>query len=65
MSVAACEPELPPVEVMSGTKKISTNTAFMASSKCARALKVSIWARNRNANQNARFRHTLKKDASR
>ena len=61
ISVAACEPELPPVEMHSGTNRLSTTTSAIASSKYARAVNVNSSATNRHASQKARLRQTVTK----
>jgi len=61
ISVAACEPELPPVEMHRGTNRLSTTTAAIASSNADSAVNVNSSAPNRHDSQNARFRHSLKK----
>ncbi len=65
MSVAACDPELPPVEMHNGTNRASTTTALMASSKWDKAVKVNSSATNRQASQKARLCHSVKKFISR
>jgi hypothetical protein len=54
-SVEACEPELPPLEMISGTNRASTTARAMSSSKCVMALAVSISPRNSSVSQPPRF----------
>jgi hypothetical protein len=46
-SVAACHPELPPLEMMSGTKRARTTARSISRSKNPMAVAVSISPRNR------------------
>ena len=55
MSDAACEPELPPLEMMSGTKSASTTARAISSSKRPIAVAVSISLTNSTSSQTARF----------
>jgi len=52
---AACEPELPPLEMMSGIKVASTIALAISSSKYAIAEAVSISPTKRMTSQTARF----------
>ena len=54
-SVDACEPELPPLEMMSGTNSASTTARAISSSKCAIAVAVSISPTKSTESQPARF----------
>ena len=54
-SVAACDPELPPLEMMSGTNKASTTAFWISASKAPIAVAVSISPRNNAVSQPARF----------
>ena len=65
MSVAAWEPELPPVEIQSGTNNARTTTRLIASSKCDNAVNVNNSAINRQASQMARLRQIVTKFAVR
>ena len=56
MSVVACEPELPPLEIMSGTNKASTTALAISSSKNPIAVAVNISLRNKITSQGARLR---------
>ena len=56
MSVDACEPELPPLEMISGTKRASTTAFAISFSKKPIAVAVSISPRNSAVSQPARFR---------
>src|SRR2546426_9347103 len=50
--------ELPPVEMHSGTNRLSTTSLPISSSKWDRAVNVNSSAPNRHASQNARFRRS-------
>ena len=54
-SVEACEPELPPLEMMSGTNRARTTARAISLSKNPMAVAVSISPRNRTTSQPARF----------
>ena len=54
-SVEACEPELPPLEMIRGTNSASTTARAISSSKNPIAVAVSISPRNRTTSQPARF----------
>ena len=54
-SVDACEPELPPLEMISGTNSASTTARAISSSKYAIAVAVSISPRNSTESQPPRF----------
>ena len=54
-SVEACEPELPPLEMMSGTKSASTTARAISASKYPIAVAVSISPRNKTTSHPARF----------
>ena len=54
-SVAACEPELPPEEMISGTKRARTTARAISSSKKPIAVAVSISLRKSMMSQPARF----------
>ena len=54
-SVAAWEPELPPLEMMSGTNKARTTAFEISSSNAPIAVAVSISPRNSAVSQPARF----------
>ena len=54
-SVEACDPELPPLEMMSGTKSASTTAFPISFSKNPIAVAVSISPRNSAVSQPARF----------
>ena len=56
ISEAACEPELPPLLMMSGTKRARTTAFAISSSKRPIAVAVSISLRNRTSSQPARLR---------
>ena len=51
ISEAACEPELPPLEMMSGTNSASTTARAISSSKWPIAVAVSISPRNSTSSQ--------------
>jgi len=53
--VEACEPLLPPLEMMSGTNKASTTAFSISASKCPIAVAVNISPRNKITSQPARF----------
>ena len=55
-SVDACEPELPPLEMMSGTNSASTTAFEISCSKTPIAVAVSISPRNSAVSQPARLR---------
>ncbi len=55
-SVAACEPELPPLLMISGTNSASTTARAISSSKKPIAVAVSISPTNSTASQPPRFR---------
>ena len=55
-SVVACEPELPPLEMMSGMNSASTTARAISFSKKPIALAVSISPRNRTHSQPTRLR---------
>ena len=59
MSEAAWEPELPPLEMMSGTKSASTTARAISSSKRPIAVAVSISLRKRTISQPARLRTSV------
>ena len=54
-SVDACEPELPPLEMMSGTNSARTTAFAISASKAPIAVAVSISPRNSAVSQPARF----------
>ena len=54
-SVDACDPELPPLEMMSGTNSASTTAFEISASKAPIAVAVSISPRNSAVSQPARF----------
>ena len=54
-SVAACDPELPPLEMMSGTNSASTTARSISASKTPIAVAVSISPRKSTVSQPARF----------
>ena len=54
-SVAACEPELPPLEMMSGTNSASTTAFEISASNAPIAVAVSISPMNSAVSQPARF----------
>ena len=54
-SVDACDPELPPLEMMSGTKSASTTARAISASKAPIAVAVSISPTNSTVSQPARF----------
>ena len=54
-SVDACEPELPPDEMISGRNTASTTARAISSSKKAIAVAVSISPRKSTASQPPRF----------
>ena len=60
-SVDAWDPELPPLEMMSGTNRASTTAAAISCSKWAIAVAVSISPRNSAASHPARFFRRLTK----
>ena len=59
ISEAACEPELPPLEMMSGTKRASTTARAISSSKRPIAVAVSISLRKSTISQPARLRTSV------
>ena len=61
ISEAACEPELPPLLMMRGTKRARTTARAISPSKRPMAVAVSISLRNRTMSQPARFRIRLQK----
>jgi hypothetical protein len=54
-SVEACDPEFPPLLMMSGTNRASTTARAISPSKRAMAVAVSISPRKRAASQPPRF----------
>ena len=64
-SVVACEPQLPPLEITSGTNSASTTARAISSSYRPIALAVSISPTNSAASQPARFLIIEKKPTSR
>ena len=54
-SVDACDPELPPLEMISGTKRARTTARAISFSKNPIAVAVSISPRNRTTSHPARF----------
>ena len=56
MRLAACDPELPPLEMTSGTKSARTTARAISSSKCPMAEAVSISLRKSTTSHPARFR---------
>ena len=54
-SVDACDPELPPLEMMSGTNSASTTAREISASKAPIAVAVSISPRNSAVSQPARL----------
>ena len=66
ISVAACEPELPPVEMHSGTNRQQHRNGFAdGDSKWAMAVKVNSSATNKHDSQTVRFRQMVAKLVSR
>jgi len=61
MSVAAWEPELPPLLMMRGTKMASTTARAISSSNRPMAVAVSISLRNKTRSHPARLRMRLQK----
>ena len=61
MSVAACEPELPPLLMTSGMKSASTTADWISASKCPIALAVSISPRKSSESQPPRLRSSVVK----
>ncbi len=57
--LVACEPELPPVPISSGTKKDSATAASSSCSKKRITVPVSISVRNSTISQPTRFRVTV------
>src|SRR5262249_28783915 len=55
ISVVACDPELPPLEMTSGTNRASTTALAISASKNPIAVAVSISLRNRITSQVARL----------
>ena len=54
-SVDACDPELPPLEMISGTNSASTTARSISRSNAPIAVAVSISPRNSAVSQPARF----------
>ena len=54
-SVEACDPELPPLEMISGTNSARTTAFEISASKAPIAVAVSISPRNSAVSQPARF----------
>ena len=54
-NVDACDPELPPLEMMSGTKSASTTARSISASKAPIAVAVSISPRKSAVSHPARF----------
>jgi hypothetical protein len=55
ISDVACDPELPPELMISGTKSASTTARSISCSKCPIAVAVSISPKNSAVSQPARF----------
>ncbi len=64
-SVVACEPELPPLEMMSGMKSARTTAAAISPSKYCMALAVSISPRKSSDSQRPRLRIISSRPTSR
>ncbi len=54
-SVAACDPELPPLEMIRGTKRASTTAFWISASNAPMAVAVSISPINSAVSHPARF----------